>query len=345
MAQDLTLEAGGLHARYADSVSGTAGHVGVRLNLFSRRASALFDAGLSRFTSGETVSQVVGRGSVFATSSPRSAVGVQWGGEWNRLSSDSWVGIGSIGPLIGFGSEAFTASVGGMVGGFRRLTGSSDVVGSVGATLERHWTGSFSAHMSGSATVSDTIRYADFTAGLRVRYRGLLLSISGGARAGDLSDDPWGQVRADYAVTPWVNLEGAVGRYPRDLMGFTDGVYGIIGVRVALVGKVASRGGIARVASPRPPVGVETLPDGRRRITFRYAGAPRQGMVVVGNWNGWTPVPLEALGENAWFVDLPLAPGLYRYQLVVDGDTWTIPEGAAWVPDDFGGRVGLLVVR
>jgi hypothetical protein len=56
-------------------------------------------------------------------------------------------------------------------------------------------------------------------------------------------------------------------------------------------------------------------------------------------------VLLERTRRNSWSVDLRLASGLYQYQLVVDGETWTIPEGAPCVPDDFGGRLGLLVVR
>ncbi len=46
-----------------------------------------------------------------------------------------------------------------------------------------------------------------------------------------------------------------------------------------------------------------------------------------------------------WVVDLRLDPGLHQYSLVVDGDTWLVPEGVPSVPDEFGGRVVVLVLR
>jgi len=344
-AQDLTVEAGGLHARYADSISGTAGHVGMRLDLASRRASAVLDAGLSHFTSGETVSQVAGRGSVFASSTRRFALGLQWGGEWDQLGSDTWVGTASVGPLVGFGSDAFTAAAGGAVGGLRRLDGSSFTIGSVGLMLEARVTEALSVQAAGNATMSATADYADFTATLRARHRGLFLFLLGGARAGDLSDDPWGQIRMHYVFAPWVAVEGAAGRYPRDLMGFTDGTFGTLGIRVSLLGSVRGLGVTRPAPPPRSPLRVDALPDGQRRITVRYAHAVRQQLEIAGNWNGWIPVPLERVGRDTWSVVLRLAPGLHQYQLIVDGETWTIPDGAPWVPDEFGGRVGLMVVR
>jgi hypothetical protein len=192
--------------------------------------------------------------------------------------------------------------------------------------------------------MSDTADYADFTATLEARHRGLSLFLFGGARAGDLSDDPWGQVRVHYVFAPWVAVEGAVGRYPRDLMGFTDGTFGTLGIRLSLLGSVRPRGATGPAPPPRPPLRVEALPDGQRRITVRYADRGRQHLEIAGDWNDWIPVPLERVGRNTWSVDLRLAPGLHQYQLIVDGETWTIPDGAPWVPDEFGGRVGLMVV-
>ena len=344
-AQDVTVEAGGLHARYADSVSGTAGHAGMRLDVTSRRASATLDAGLSRFTSGETVSQVAGRGSVFATSSQRFAFGLQWGGEWDQLGSDTWVGTASVGPLVGFGSGALTAAAGGAIGGLRRLDGSSLTIGSAGLMVEARVTEALSIQAAGNVTMSDTADYADFTATLQARHRGLSLCLLGGARAGDLSDDPWGQVRMHYLFAPWVAVEGAVGRYPRDLMGFTDGTFGTLGIRLSLLGSVRPRSATGPAPAPRPPLRVATLPDGQSQVILQYSEAVRQGLEIAGDWNGWIPVPLERTGRNTWSIDLRLVPGLHRYQLIVDGVTWTIPDGAPWVPDEFGGRVGLMVVR
>ena len=39
-----------------------------------------------------------------------------------------------------------------------------------------------------------------------------------------------------------------------------------------------------------------------------------------------------------------LAPGTYRFTLVVDGTRWLVPAGVVTVPDEMGGEQGLLVV-
>jgi hypothetical protein len=39
-----------------------------------------------------------------------------------------------------------------------------------------------------------------------------------------------------------------------------------------------------------------------------------------------------------------LAPGVYRFALLVNGDRWTVPDEIAAVPDEFGGKAALLVI-
>ena len=42
---------------------------------------------------------------------------------------------------------------------------------------------------------------------------------------------------------------------------------------------------------------------------------------------------------------IAIEPGIYRYSLVVGGETWTLPPGVISEPDGVGGQVGLLIVR
>jgi hypothetical protein len=53
-------------------------------------------------------------------------------------------------------------------------------------------------------------------------------------------------------------------------------------------------------------------------------------------------VPL-ARDDGTWSASLRLAPGIYKYAIVADGE-WTLPDGVAAMDDGFGGRVGILVV-
>ena len=42
---------------------------------------------------------------------------------------------------------------------------------------------------------------------------------------------------------------------------------------------------------------------------------------------------------------LTLKPGLYHFNLLVDGTEWVVPNGVATVNDGLGGLVGVLVVQ
>jgi hypothetical protein len=42
---------------------------------------------------------------------------------------------------------------------------------------------------------------------------------------------------------------------------------------------------------------------------------------------------------------LALPPGLYHFNLLVDGTEWVVPNGVTTVDDGLGGLVGVLVVR
>ena len=82
----------------------------------------------------------------------------------------------------------------------------------------------------------------------------------------------------------------------------------------------------------------------RVRILLKYGGDARS-LELAGVWNGWSPVRLEKEANGYWSAELYLEPGIYQYAIVVDGDTWTVPDGVTSEPDDFGGVVATLVVK
>ena len=69
-----------------------------------------------------------------------------------------------------------------------------------------------------------------------------------------------------------------------------------------------------------------------------------QSVAIAGNWNAWTPSPLRGLGDDIWEATLQLAPGVYHFNLVVDGKEWVVPGGVATIPDGMGGLLALLNV-
>lgn len=79
---------------------------------------------------------------------------------------------------------------------------------------------------------------------------------------------------------------------------------------------------------------------------FRYHGQSAS-VCVAGDFNGWSrdrDCLADVSGE--WVLDLPLAPGRYRYGLCRDGGApEPDPEAALAEDDGFGGRNSVLIVR
>jgi hypothetical protein len=76
-------------------------------------------------------------------------------------------------------------------------------------------------------------------------------------------------------------------------------------------------------------------------VGFRVEDVSR--VEVAGDWNGWVAEPLVRSGGR-WVMPAPLAPGVYRFNLRVDGERWIVPEEVPSIDDGFGGRVGLLII-
>lgn len=343
-SQEVSLLLGGVHARYADSVSGTAGTASLRLSASSARNAGVFETALSQFATGEWVVQFSSRLSAMASLGERAAIGVLANGALSNLEGGAWNGSGGVGPVLVVGGERVRATLNLSGGAVRNIDESS--VGFMGAGIGFQYAAAsgVSVTAGASGTRADTIDYADGVLGMSLRQASFLLSVQAGARAGDLSDDPWGQARIEWSGSSRTTLEGAAGRYPRDLVGFTDGLFVTVGVRVALRSSSTPAPDAARRrTAPDVPVRIQSLGGGRVRVLVRYGDAARV-LEIAGDWNDWTPVSLLRGADGMWTVELTLPPGLHKFSLVVDREEWTIPAGVASVPDEFGGTVGLLAV-
>jgi hypothetical protein len=190
------------------------------------------------------------------------------------------------------------------------------------------------------AVAGDTLRYLDGTLELGFDNRRLRSIFLGGARAGDLANDPWFQVRVNFMLVPTALLEFAFGSYPRDLVGFEHGTYGMAGLRVNL----SSSARAPYRAPPPPPLSVRRDEAGRTHIVIHYPGSIER-MEIAGNWTEWDPLQMDPAGQDVWRLVTHLEPGIYRYSLIVNGEEWTLPEGVPSEPDGFGGTVGLLIVK
>jgi hypothetical protein len=158
-----------------------------------------------------------------------------------------------------------------------------------------------------------------------------------GAEAGSQIDPAtWGGGSVTLWLGRMVALVLAGGSYPQDvLQGLPGGRYGSAGVRVT-----SRRPPVMSVKPLAPPA--YRRDDGSGVLRFRVPQAQR--LDLVAEWTNWEPVPLERAADGWWMLRVRLAPGVHRFNLVVDGAAWIVPEGVASVDDGYGGRTGLLIV-
>ena len=139
-----------------------------------------------------------------------------------------------------------------------------------------------------------------------------------------------------YYVNPLSALEIAIGSYLADpIQGLPAGSYLTAGFRVF------SR---APRASYLTPLTGGVYEVDRSGVTLEFTLRGARTVDVAGDWNGWNLDPMESVGEGRWRVVIPLAPGLYHFNLLVDGEEWIVPDGVPSLEDGFGGRQGVIIV-
>ncbi|MCA9235980.1 MAG: redoxin domain-containing protein [Planctomycetales bacterium] len=81
-----------------------------------------------------------------------------------------------------------------------------------------------------------------------------------------------------------------------------------------------------------PPT-IETLDNGRSRVTFRYRPEePADQVFLAGFFNDWSPTGQPMNGpddDGAYTTSLELAPGRYEYKYVLDGKHWRADPSTA----------------
>jgi hypothetical protein len=337
-AQETSLYGGMAHAQYGDSLSGTAGTASLRLR--SYRALTAFDlqGTVSQFTTGEWAAQAGGNATHFWRVSGRTALGLTASGSYADFEAGPASGFGTAGPMVAVSGRTYLLSLGVSGGATRSInettygTIASAVRGRVvptdGVSVDLGWFGT---------RAGDTLSFADLSAGVAWSAGPVMIAASAGMRMGDLDDDPWGQVRVEITPLTALRFEVAAGRYPRDLTGFTDGLFLQGGLRLVL-GRPSPR-----LTIPAPGVVADRIDNGRVRLTLRFSG-DATALAIAGDFSAWDPVPLRRIGDDRWTTTLVITPGVHTYAVIADG-TWTLPDGVAGVDDEFGGKVGILVVQ
>ncbi|HEX2218856.1 MAG TPA: glycogen-binding domain-containing protein [Gemmatimonadales bacterium] len=80
-------------------------------------------------------------------------------------------------------------------------------------------------------------------------------------------------------------------------------------------------------------------------VQFRLADTAAREVALVGDFNGWRPEHrLHQVAGGVWSVDVALAPGVYHYVFVVDGEVMRLDPLAPRVTDGFGGASSRVAV-
>ena len=96
----------------------------------------------------------------------------------------------------------------------------------------------------------------------------------------------------------------------------------------------------ARAAGVRPSIQVSGA-DSLRTVSVRAPGA--RTVEVMADFTDWSPIRL-APAQDGFARTLAVGPGTHHVVVRVDGGAWTPAANTPAVDDDFGGRVGLLLV-
>jgi hypothetical protein len=56
-----------------------------------------------------------------------------------------------------------------------------------------------------------------------------------------------------------------------------------------------------------------------RNIGFSYRNSRARKVEVIGDFNGWVPKPMIKGKDYKWSISVPISPGEYAYNFVVDG--------------------------
>ena len=81
-------------------------------------------------------------------------------------------------------------------------------------------------------------------------------------------------------------------------------------------------------------------------VRFEFTHPTATTVCIAGTFNQWQPEAktLHPAGGGRWWKETALAPGIYEYCLVVDGQWMPDPLAKETVPNPFGGRNSILKV-
>jgi hypothetical protein len=236
-----------------------------------------------------------------------------------------------------FDGEAWRTTLLGDIGGWIRRGGTV-----VSASLHPQQLQNGDLMSDAGATIEKTIR-------------GVSLSGTLGARVGQASrvDVGWVSVGATFPINRRLLATAAIGNYPADLLQQLPGARFIsLSVRLPSRTTFQRRDDDRVVATAQLPVatdgvifGITTADSVKGGRVVRVRAPASERVEMMADFTDWEPIPLVRTPAGMWEANVDIPPGQHRINVRLDGGDWVVPTNVARVTDEFGGVVGLILVR
>lgn len=241
------------------------------------------------------------------------------GGFARTFDGDAWrtTLLGDLGAWIRRGGTVISASY------HPQQLQNGDLMGDAGATIER------------------TIRGVSLTGTFGWRI--------GQARRVDVG---WASIGATFSINRRLLATASVGNYPADLLQQLPGAR-FVSLSIRLPTRSQFQRRDDRVVAPAQPqlatdgviFGITSADSARTGRVIRVRAPASERVEVMADFTDWEPVPLVRTPAGVWEINVAVAPGQHRINVRLDGGDWLVPTNVARVTDEFGGVVGLIVVR
>lgn len=350
-----TVDVGVTDVRYDGFLPSTAASVSPMFRLERSRLLLTARGTFLRFESGNHSLQANAAGSFFSAPLGQWRVEMTGGVGASRYAEFASFSHLLFGPRIHLAGNREGAWVGGTLG-TTSFAHEQRPVTALAAGAWAHRSGATWLFSASTTHVGDT-SYVDFEGAARFQRGRLTFDGSFGLRGlgRGAGHGLYGEASGAFALGAGLSLILSGGRYPTDpTRGSVSGRYVGLGLRIhpwprrtimAMPARrmaFASRG--AADADDPAAVSVETLPclcAGRTIVI--HAGAANL-VEISGDFTDWEPVAVVPRGSGTWVVSDPLASGVYRFNVRLDGGEWIVPAGVTRMKDEFGGEVGVLIV-
>ncbi len=177
--------------------------------------------------------------------------------------------------------------------------------------------------------------------------------------AGTLEDAQrsiYGELAASVPIGTRLALAVSAGSYPTDVVRNVLGAKYLTGsVRLNLWGPKVTAAPVVARAIARTADAFETSVDAstaqldvvqsgfETTLVIRMPGA--SSVEIMGDFTDWEATRLSRRGDGAWEFRVQVTPGAHRINVRVDGGPWRVPRGTRLEEDEFGGAVGIIVIR